>query len=379
VEDARASPAATVHRLVVKFAPTDPEVRPTSLSSSPLQSTVSHSIHTSPGLQASQAAARLGSFRREVGFYNALGSKSSSASSASRDAASSAAPLPVAPCIFAAHAGNAACVLLKCLAGQGFAAGDQVAGATLPLATRVMTDLGEHHATFWQRPELTTAWTAWLPCLSSPEFLDYDATSFAASWPRFRTRFPGAVAELSPVLRDALDGGAFLPGAKRLLHQLGTGPLTLLHGDLRLDNVMHRATQAMSSSRDAAGIKAAYIDMGDCAAGRGAFDVAYFLSMSLDTQLRRQAEDKLLHAYADRLQRSSGGVGGAAHGRPIAYSSGELHTDYGAATTYALCLAVNLGGSPHLDTAPERKRRLAAAMATRACAAVADARGETFL
>ena len=55
------------------------------------------------------------------------------------------------------------------------------------------------------------------------------------------------------------------------------------------------------------------------------------------------------------------------------YTAPQLREDYRTATAYALCLAVNVGGSDALDAAPPRKRALAAAMARRAAAAVADA------
>jgi Ser/Thr protein kinase RdoA (MazF antagonist) len=86
------------------------------------------------------------------------------------------------------------------------------------------------------------------------------------------------------------------------LRRLGTAPRTLLHGDLRLDNVLWRPPPAppaavqqgsIASTSDDAAVaalpSARYIDMGDCAAGRGPFDIAYFMSMSLDTQARSAA------------------------------------------------------------------------------------------
>ena len=335
-------------QLVAKFPPTDPEARRVSVPCEPL-CCLTHQ----PGAQALATAERLGSFRREVGFYTAL-SQSSLPSS-----------LPAAPCVFAASQGGTSCLVFQCLVGQGYTPGDQVQGAPLPLAMRVCTDLGDQHAAFWRHPQLQGQWASWLPSLGSDAFLGFDATSFSHSWPLFKARFPGPVASLPPALKDALDGGAFLGGALRLLAQLGDAPLTLLHGDLRLDNVMHRPGLPGSSLP----VEAAYIDLGDCAAGRGAFDVAYFLSMSVDTTLRRAAEDQLLGAYLDRLHSHAG-----ADTRD--YTGDQLRSDYEAATAYALCLAVNLGGMPHLDNAPERKRRLAAVMAARACAAVTDVRAE---
>ena len=339
-------------QLVAKFPPTDPEAR------LGVNRHASHTCADACHTQALGTAQRLGSFRREVGFYTALAQSSLSSGRLS------SASLAAAPCVFAGAQGSSACLVFQCLVGQGYTPGDQVQGATLPLATRVLTDLGDQHATFWRHPQLQGQWASWLPSLGSAAFLGFDATSFATSWPLFKRRFPSPVAVLPQALTDALDAGAFLPGAQRLLAQLGEQPLTLLHGDLRLDNVMHRP------GPPGVAVEAAYIDMGDCAAGRGVFDVAYFLSMSVETPVRRASEEQLLGAYLDRLH---------SYAETRTYTGDQLRSDYEAATAYALCLAVNLGGMPHLDDAPERKRRLAAVMAARACAAVADVRAERLL
>ena len=83
----------------------------------------------------------------------------------------------------------------------------------------------------------------------------------------------------------------------------------------------------------------------------------------LCVQVRRAVEAPLLAQYADAL--AAAGVRD--------YGAVALVSDYRAATRYVLCLAVNLGGAPGLDDAPPRKRALAAAMARRIAAAVADA------
>lgn len=105
------------------------------------------------------------------------------------------------------------------------------------------------------------------------------------------------------------------------------------------------------------------------------FDVAYFLSMSVDTQLRRAHEKELLADYSDTLARlleASGATDAAIPSRE------EMLADYRAASAYVFCLAVNLGGSEGLAEGSERRRRLAVAMAKRAAAAVSDA-GEAQL
>ena len=104
------------------------------------------------------------------------------------------------------------------------------------------------------------------------------------------------------------------------------------------------------------------------------FDVAYFLSMSVETQLRRTHEAELLADYSSTLRRHLEAIG-VTDGIP---SAEEMMADYRAASAYVFCLAVNLGGSEGLGEGSERRRRLAVAMAKRAAAAVSDA-GEALL
>ena len=115
--------------------------------------------------------------------------------------------------------------------------------------------------------------------------------------------------------------------------------------------------------------------LADCAAGRSMFDVAYFLSMSVETPLRRAYESALLSDYAATLARLLEARGAADAAVPTPQ---EALDDYRAASAYVFCLAVNLGGGAGLGDGPERRRQLAVAMAARAAAAVSDA-GEAWL
>src|SRR6201999_4498206 len=69
-------------------------------------------------------------------------------------------------------------------------------------------------------------------------------------------------------------------------------PATIIHCDLRFDNVLFdRASQEPM----------AFIDWQLAAIGPAAFDVAYFLSAALDTSVTREEELELLHAYHQTL------------------------------------------------------------------------------
>jgi hypothetical protein len=162
-------------------------------------------------------ADRLGSFRRECGFYAALSTPA--AASASAHATS---PLPAPAVWFARHtpATGGACLLFEDLGGAEWTPGDQVAGATPALARAVVHDAAALHAAFWGDARLA-GWTAsgWLPALDGAHIASFDAAEFVASWPRWRRRFAADADALPPGLAAALDAdaGAFPAAAARLL------------------------------------------------------------------------------------------------------------------------------------------------------------------
>ena len=209
-------------------------------------------------------ASRLGSFKRECGFYAALADAPASARAAAPE--SSASPvieLPAAPAWFARHSatGGGACLLFEDLAAASppWVAGDQVAGASLAAARATLRSAAALHAAYWRHPQLAK-WSGargWLPRLDAERFVSFDSAEFGASWPRWRQRFPAAATALpfGVVLAFDADPTRFERAARRLLTGLAKEPGTLLHGDLRFDNVFLR--------RDASNdTHARFIDMG---------------------------------------------------------------------------------------------------------------------
>ena len=71
---------------------------------------------------------------------------------------------------------------------------------------------------------------------------------------------------------------------------LAAPPITLQHGDMRLDNMFFEADGG-----------ARLIDWQVIRAGRGAYDLAYFLATSLPTESRRELQSDLVSAYVDAL------------------------------------------------------------------------------
>ena len=76
--------------------------------------------------------------------------------------------------------------------------------------------------------------------------------------------------------------------------RLSRPPITLTHGDLRLDNIF------FGREPSADGIK--LIDWQAIRRGRGAYDLAYFLSTSVPTEMRQSRQDDLIGAYVETLR-----------------------------------------------------------------------------
>lgn len=89
----------------------------------------------------------------------------------------------------------------------------------------------------------------------------------------------------------------------------GRGPTTVLHGDARVGNVLFH-----NPPDDAV----TFIDWQAARTGKGVFDVAYFLALSVDGEVRRAHETDLLRRYHDGLV-----AGGVAD-----YSFEQLWHDY---------------------------------------------------
>jgi aminoglycoside/choline kinase family phosphotransferase len=133
--------------------------------------------------------------------------------------------------------------------------------------------------------------------------------------------------------------------------ELARPPRTLLHGDLRLDQLF------FAVSSDDAPVTA--LDWQITGIGRGAYDLAYFLSQSLPTEDRRSGEQQLIERYAERL---------AAHG--VVYPRDELRRDYRLTTAFCFIYPVIVGG--RIEMANDRQRELLHTIFNRAAAAIED-------
>ncbi|WP_026204628.1 phosphotransferase family protein [Actinomycetospora chiangmaiensis] len=157
--------------------------------------------------------------------------------------------------------------------------GNQVAGCGVDEAAAVLTQLARLHATFTpQDPATAPAWP-----IRMTEAADYWSPSVrrgaALVADRFRDRLPQADLDVVAAAADIAHDWHLLPQTR----------LTLTHGDPRVDNVLFEHVYG--------GIRAVLIDWQVTGLRNPMYDVGYFLSGSLDADLRRVHERRLIEDY----------------------------------------------------------------------------------
>lgn len=161
---------------------------------------------------------------------------------------------------------------------------DQIVGLTIEQARLVMTETAHLHARWWNDGALPTM--DWLPGLDGAQRIHNLSTIAQNGWPRMVDMLGD---ELTASERRL--GAAFPARIESVLRSLARLPSTLLHCDLRADNLLFSPL----------GDRVSLVDWQGAGWGPPAFDLAYFLSQSLTVADRRQHEDDLLDFYRSEL------------------------------------------------------------------------------
>jgi len=151
--------------------------------------------------------------------------------------------------------------------------GDQLAGASVDQCRRVLTQIASTHRAFWGSPDLEDKF--WL--------LPMDIDSRMRHW-MFKRSLPAFQKIVAPEMQIYLDWlGA---NSTTLMKAFARdAPQTLIHCDLRLDNVCFGADRCV------------YLDWQLTRSGPAAYDVAYFLGGALPSETSARDELELLREY----------------------------------------------------------------------------------
>jgi len=223
--------------------------------------------------------------------------------------------------------------------------GDQVIGATLEESQLALEEVAKQHAAFWGK--VTSSDFDWLPRFSN----SWNATSMyegaLASWDAGIENFSDQIPEWIREIKE--DFFAALPS---LQAHLDMGPVTVVHGDFRLDNFFF--------GKEPHHHKVTYLDWQGPVRGRGIVDVAYFLSQSTQTEVRRAHEKELIGLYVDALAKE--GVKD--------FSFDQAWEDYRIGVIYQWCFVALVTGA--LDPSNARGNAWMTEMVKRNVAAIED-------
>jgi hypothetical protein len=159
-------------------------------------------------------------------------------------------------------------------------AGDPLAGCSPQEAAAVMPELAALHSPRWGDPSLLDL--AWLDRPTSPSVrarAELVPSLFGGFLERYAARLDAEVLQLCERLMDGLD---------RYLAER-PGPWTVLHSDLRLDNLLFGRPRVT------------VVDWDTVKVGPGLSDVSYFIGSALLPDIRRDFEYELVRAYHHHL------------------------------------------------------------------------------
>lgn len=221
--------------------------------------------------------------------------------------------------------------------------GNQATGATLVQTELAVDEMAKLHASFWEQVDALD----WVPGIANSYHADNMHNLALSGWDSMVTTFGEFIPDAVRQHRDA-----FLAAIPALQAQRMAAPITLCHGDYRMENLLYGVLPDHHP--------VAVIDWQGPLRGRGMFDIALFMGQSTQTSVRREHERALLQRYADGLQ--AGGIAGI--------DVDELFEDYRRCMLYDWVYAAVVAGT--LDTTNEAGFAWMSQMVARQVAASED-------
>jgi hypothetical protein len=218
---------------------------------------------------------------------------------------------------------------------------DQVKGMEVPDAERAVDGLAAWHATWWGKA-LELAERGVTVSLGDPIYKAVLPMVFAEGWEKLgkELTIPAGIQEVGPRWT------AVMPG---LLDDLATEPTTMVHGDWRADNLLFEPDGSVAA-----------LDFQLIGTGRGTYDLAYFITQSLDSADASEHERRLF----DRWRSAVEGAGVPAADNATAWE------DYRKAALF--CLVYPVVAWRGMDAGDPRQVDLAVTMLERFDRAVAE-------
>lgn len=228
---------------------------------------------------------------------------------------------------------------------------DQIEGASAEQARLAVREIAKLHGAFWGKVD-EGPMSAFFD-LANPQYAGAVQMGYAAYLPPTLTNFGDF---FSAEVRALAEAYAHKLGVH--LSAVGSQQRTFIHGDFRLDNMFFG-----QSGED----RFVAVDWQISGRGAGLYDIAYFLSASVSTEVRREVEDAALAEYTDIVTAM-----GATD-----FDLDECRRQYRNAMLACFIVPVYVCGA--LDLGNERGRRLAEVGLQRALTAVEDLNAAEFM
>ena len=285
----------------------------------------------SPHEQTRHIARAFMFYGKEIGFY--------------RDAAKDT-PLGTPDCYAAHHDPESDDFILVLEDLEGAQVLSQLDGCPIDKAQFAIEELAKHHAEFWESDRFEGD-LAWLPYGWDVPFPQAIAQGFAEAWPGCMDMFTGGGSE------RIIKVGEKFPTVTGEMMELADSPITMAHGDFRLDNLFF----------DNGELKV--IDWQICIKTVGGYDVGYFLSQSLTIDDRRNHEKELLERYRNTLSELG-----------LDYPQDRLMEDYRRSVLFCLAYPVQASAAALVN---DRAVQLVTEMFNRVTTAIEDLEADEFL
>ena len=217
---------------------------------------------------------------------------------------------------------------------------DQRVGATWEQALASIDAMAALHAKWHEHPELEQMVNTFPPMLN-PGYLHGLPPIFEAGW--VNAQVHGAD-YLTPEL--VMFGDRYGEHLEFMLTTANT-PVTLVHGDWRLDNLFFDGDDVM------------VIDFQISGLASGVYDLAYFVSQSIAPEVRAGREKELIDRYVAKL---------AANG--VVRDRDEVEHQFKVAV--AQCFIYGVSSFPSYDDLPERSQELVKLLLGRSAQAIVD-------
>jgi hypothetical protein len=227
--------------------------------------------------------------------------------------------------------------------------GDNLSGCSHQEAEHIIERLASFHAAWWENPELESMdWIRTQPLLDDPDVKEGWQQAMNDSWCHFTEKFAGRIP--TPV-KEAWP--LFVQYGDQIRRQALVPPLTLCHGDYRLDNFFFGPAKENSSL--------VVFDWQTLIRAQGTLDLSYFIIWSLEPELRRKVEKDLLHKYCAELKK---------HG-VVGYSPEQCFHNY-QITLYDLILMRQVRMIAVSDVSSDRAQALFSVLLARTSEAIVD-------